>query len=107
VRTQDTATLIGALMTRPWSQEAAWSFTQSHWKTLITSLGEFQGIPGIVESLGAFCTTARAREVRGFFERNPVPSSDRAIRQAVERIENCAALAERQRTPMAAWISRQ
>jgi aminopeptidase N len=107
VRTQDAATLIGNLMIRPWSQDAAWSFTQSHWTTLIATLGEFQGIPSIAESLGAFCTTARAREVRQFFETNPVPSSDRAIRQAVERIESCAALAERQRAPMAAWISRQ
>jgi aminopeptidase N len=107
VRTQDTATLVGLLMTRPWSQDQAWSFTQSHWTALVARLGEFQGIPSIAESLGAFCTTARAREVRGFFEKNPVPSSDRAIRQSIERIENCAALAERQRKPLAAWIARQ
>jgi aminopeptidase N len=107
VRTQDTGTLIGLLLTRAWSKDQAWSFTQSRWTTLMASLGEFQGIPTIAESLGGFCTTARAREVREFFEKNPVPSSDRAIRQAVERIETCAALAERQRTPLAAWTSRQ
>ena len=105
VRTQDTGTLLASLMRNPWSQEMTWEFVKTNWSMIVKSLGEFQGIPSIVESLGGFCSAERAREVRAFFERNPIPSSQRAVQQAIERIENCVALKERQARPLAAWIA--
>jgi aminopeptidase N len=107
VRSQDTGSLIGALMSEPWSQELTWEVTRAQWPTMVKTLGEFQAIPGIIESLGAFCSADRATEIRQFFEKNPIASSERAVRQAVERIESCAALAERQGKPLAVWMSRQ
>ena len=105
VRTQDTGTLIGNLMVQPWSQEMAWEFVRTNWQTILKNLGEFQGIPSIVDATGAFCSAERAREVRAFFEKNPIPSSQRGVQQAVERIENCAALTSRQKAPLAAWLA--
>ena len=103
--TQDTGTLLGAMMQNPWSQEMAWSFVQTNWQRIVTTLGEFQGIPSIIESLRGFCSAARAQEVRAFFSKNPVPSSQRGIQQAIERIENCVAVKERQAKPFASWIA--
>jgi len=105
VRTQDTGTLIGMMMTRPWSQEATWEFVRTNWTKIVKTLGEFQGIPSIVESVGSFCSADRAREVRAFFENNPIASSQRAVQQAVERIETCTALVDRQKAPIAAWLA--
>ena len=105
VRTQDTGYVLGTMMVMPWSQDIAWEFVQMNWQTIVKTLGEFQGIPSIVESAGEFCSTSRAREMRTFFEKNPVPSSQRGIQQAIERIENCAALKERQAKPLSAWLS--
>jgi len=105
VRTQDIGQILGTMMLQPWSQEMAWEFVQTNWQTIMKTLGEFQGIPSIVGSAGGFCSTARAREVRAFFEKNPVPSSQRGIQQTIERIENCAALKERQAKPLSARIS--
>jgi aminopeptidase N len=105
VRTQDTGTLIGSMMVKPWSQDLTWEFVKTNWQTIVKSLGEFQGIPSIVESTGSFCSADRAAEVRAFFEKNPIPSSQRAMQQSIERIENCVALKERQSKPLAAWIS--
>jgi aminopeptidase N len=105
VRTQDTGTLLGGMMVQPWSREMTWSFVQTNWQTIIKTLGEFQGIPSIVESLGAFCSTARATEIRAFFEKNPIASSQRAAQQSIERIETCVALADRQRAPLASWLA--
>jgi aminopeptidase N len=105
VRTQDTGTLIGSLMVQPWSQDLTWEFVKTNWQTIVKSLGEFQGIPSIVESTGSFCSAPRATEVRAFFEKNPIASSQRAVQQAIERIENCVALKERQSKPLASWIS--
>jgi aminopeptidase N len=105
VRTQDTGTLIASMMVQPWSQEMTWEFVKANWQTIVKSLGEFQGIPSIVESTGSFCSAPRAQEVRAFFDKNPIPSSQRAVQQSIERIENCVALKERQSKPLAAWIS--
>jgi aminopeptidase N len=105
VRTQDTGTVLRTMMQQPGSQDMTWVFVQTNWQMILKSLGEFQGIPSIVESLGSFCSESRAREVRAFFEKNPVPSSQRGIQQAIERIENCVALKERQAKPLASWIS--
>ena len=105
VRTQDTGTLIGSMMVQPWSQEMTWEFVKANWQTLVKSLGEFQGIPSIVGSTASFCSTPRAQEVRAFFEKNPIPSSQRAVQQSIERIENCVALKERQSKPLASWVA--
>jgi len=105
VRSQDVATLIGGLLGRPGSQETAWAFTRDRWPTLTQTLGEFQGVPGIISALGGFCSAARAEEVRTFFASNPVPSADRAIRQSVEQIESCVALTERQAGPIGRWVA--
>jgi aminopeptidase N len=105
VRTQDTGTLVGSMMVQPWSQELTWEFVKTNWQTIVKSLGEFQGIPSIVESTGSFCSAPRAHEVRAFFDQNPIPSSQRAVQQAIERIENCVALKERQSKPLAAWMA--
>jgi aminopeptidase N len=105
VRTQDTGTLIGSMMAKSWSQDMTWEFVKSNWQTIVKTLGQFQGIPSIVESTGSFCSASRAHELRAFFEKNPVASSQRAAQQAIERVETCAALKERQSKPLAAWIA--
>jgi aminopeptidase N len=105
VRTQDTGALIGGLLRQPHSREAAWAFIQREWATLTRKLGGFQGIPGIVGPLGSFCSTEAAMQVRTFFARNPVPSSERTLQRALERIETCAALVARQSPALNAWLS--
>ena len=107
VRTQDTATLIGLLLNQPAAQETAWAFVKSHWVTLTDRLGVFQGIPGIVSSLGGFCSTERANDIRTFFEKNPVPPAARSLQQSLERIESCVVLDQRQSAPFTRWLSAQ
>ena len=104
VRTQDTASLLAGLMARPASRDAAWAFIKAQWPALTQKLGTFQGIPAIVGSVGGFCSAERAEDVRQFFERNPAPSSQRTLRQALERIDNCTALREAQSVAFGAWL---
>ena len=104
VRTQDTATLLAGLMSRPASRDAAWAFVQAQWTALTKKLGTFQGIPTIVGSLGGFCSTERAAEVRQFFEKNTVRFAERTLRQALERIESCTVLRDRQSPAFASWL---
>jgi len=104
VRTQDTGQLIAALLVRPAAQQAAWEFVKAQWPTITQKLGTFQGIPAIIAATGSFCSAAAAEDVRQFFARNPVARADRALGQALERIENCAALVARQSPALSAWL---
>jgi aminopeptidase N len=105
VRTQDTGSLIAALLGQPHGRDAAWAFVRAEWPTLTRNLGTFQGIPDIIGALGSFCSRDAAAQVRQFFAKNPVPSSERSLQQAIERIENCAALVERQGPALNTWLS--
>jgi len=105
VRTQDTGALIAGLLGQPHARDAAWAFVQAEWPTLTQKLGTFQGIPDIIGALGSFCSGEAAAQVTQFFSRHPVPSSGRTLQQAIERIENCAALVARQSSAMNAWLS--
>jgi aminopeptidase N len=104
VRSQDTGTLIAGLINRGPSREAAWEFTKRQWRKLTQKLGTFQGIPAIVSAVGAFCSADKAADVKQFFARNPVKTSERGLQQSLERIEACAALDARQSTPFSAWL---
>ena len=106
IRTQDVGTLIAGVMQRPSSREATWELVRKRWSDLIEKLGTFQGIPAIVTSLGSFCSIDKAAEVRQFFAEHPLPSSERTVQQAVERIESCAGLRARQAPALARWLSR-
>jgi len=105
VRTQDTATLIAGLLARPASRDATWQFVQAEWPTLTQKLGTFQGIPRIIRALGTFCSTEAAGQVTDFFGANVVASVERTLRQALERIDNCAALVARQSPALAPWLT--
>jgi aminopeptidase N len=105
VRTQDTGNLIAGLLNQPQARDAAWAFVKAEWPTLTQKLGTFQGIPDIIGALGSFCSTAAAPDVKQFFAKNPMPSSGRALQQAIERIENCVTLVERQSPALDTWIS--
>jgi aminopeptidase N len=105
VRTQDTASLIGGLIGQPTSRDAAWMFAKDNWEALSKSLGVFQGIPRIAGAVGAFCSRDTSADVEAFFKANPVPAADRTLKQAFERIGNCAAVKDRQGPAAATWLA--
>jgi hypothetical protein len=97
--------LIGNLLASPWGRDTAWAFTKAQWKRMSEKLGVFQGLPQIATAIGGFCTTASAAELRTFFARNPLPSSARTLQQALERVDNCAAMAARQSPVLGRWLA--
>ena len=105
VRSQDTGSLIGTMLVHPASSAAAWEFTKKNWDALVKKLGVFQGIPSIIQSLGGTCSAQAASDMRQFFMQHPVPSSARTLQQALERIDNCVAVKQRQSPPLAKWLA--
>ena len=105
VRSQDTGVLLRNMLRLPWAREATWAFVKAQWPALTAKLGVFQGIPGIVSGLGNLCTRAQAADVRAFFAKNRVESSERGVQQAIEEIESCALVDARQSPALAEWLS--
>jgi aminopeptidase N len=103
VRSQDVPTVLAQLFGGA-QGDAAWTFVQQQWEAITTKVGVFQGVPAIVGGLGAFCSTERANEVKAFFEKHHEPAAARSLRQAIERIEACAAIDARQSAPLTAWL---
>lgn len=106
VRSQDVPTVLAQLFGGA-QGDAAWTFVQQQWDAITKKVGVFQGVPGIVGGLGAFCSTERANEVKAFFEKHHEPAAARSLRQAIERIEACAAIDARQSAPLTAWLAKQ
>jgi hypothetical protein len=92
-------------MSRSSSQDAAWAFVKENWDMLTKRLGVFQGIPRIAGAVGAFCTREKRTEVEQFFKQHPVPAAERALRQALERIDSCVAVKGRQAPAASAWLA--
>ena len=106
VRSQDVPTVLAQLFGGA-QGDATWTFVQQQWEAITKKVGVFQGVPSIVGGLGSFCSTERANEVKAFFDAHPAPAAARSLRQAIERIETCAAIDARQSAPLTAWLAKQ
>jgi aminopeptidase N len=104
VRSQDAATLIGGLVASSATGDIAWDFVKAQWPALLKRLDIFQGVPGIVESLGGVCSPTRATEIKAFFAKSPEPAISRTLQVSLERIDNCVSLRTRQGKPFSQWL---
>ncbi len=102
-RNQDAPHLIAAVMDNPANQVVAWPWIKMHWpdvekKITMSSGGE------IIYATRSSCDTAARDDVQQFFTEHKVPSAERALRQAMERINTCISFRDRQQANMAAWL---
>ncbi len=107
IRSQDVTTLVAGVLGRTETRPAAWAYFTKNWSRFASKLDPYQGMPGTVGSLGAFCSAAEAAMVKNFFAANPVPSSARTLARALERIETCAAVQQRQQGALTRWLDAQ
>jgi aminopeptidase N len=104
VREQEYPRLFSALLNNPASRDAAWSYMKGHWDKLAERVTSFGGA-GAVAALGSFCTAASRDDVTSFFEKEKAPGAQRALRQSVERMNNCIEFRQLQQTNMQAWLA--
>jgi aminopeptidase N len=104
VRTQDAPSLLAQLLNSG-AQDQAWAALSSQWGTVVERLGDFQAVPYVVTALGGFCSPEKGAEIRAFFAAHPVPAAARGLAQALERIDACVALDQRQSAPFTAWLA--
>jgi aminopeptidase N/puromycin-sensitive aminopeptidase len=107
LRSQDTAGFFGRFLAQEASRPRAWAFLKLHWADLEHKLTIFGGDSGVVNSLGSFCDAAARDDITAFFAAHPLPSASRTLGQAVERINNCIALREKQAPLLDEWLNKR
>jgi aminopeptidase N/puromycin-sensitive aminopeptidase len=104
VKNQDAAIELAIALQIPDSREAAWKFIQTNWtkvnSLLTTEMGEI-----LISSTGSFCSTDARDDVKQFFTAHPVPSTDRSLKSAVERIDGCVELRKLQEPNLQQWLA--
>ncbi len=105
VRSQDASLFLARLLSDRDSQPLAWQLLRDRWNDLQKKVGQVFGSPLLVNALGSFCDARTSAEVQQFFAEHKVPEAERTLQQTIERISNCAELAEVQAPKLAEWLS--
>jgi aminopeptidase N len=104
IRNQDSTEYISAFLRNPYTRMEGWKFVQTHWndveKTFTASSGK-----ELVYGAGSFCDADAASNVSAFFKVHTVPSSERTLRQSLERINACADLKKMQGSNLQSWLA--
>ncbi len=86
VATQDVAFLFMRLFANSTARERTWEFMQHRWDRIRKRVPPHM-CSYLVEMTPALLTNEYKREVAKFFRANPVPTGERALRQALERFD--------------------
>jgi aminopeptidase N/puromycin-sensitive aminopeptidase len=103
VRSQDSLSLIRAVMNNPAGEKLAWDFVQSHWDAVAKVGGPFASAE-IVGATSGFCDAGMRDQVTAFFSAHKVAAAERTYKQSIERINNCVDLKSQQEPQLASWL---
>jgi aminopeptidase N len=106
MRSQDLPHYIGSMFERPLHRGEAWTFVKSNWNDLRKKFTPWGGA-AIVASTGNFCDPKQREDVQQFFATHAVDASERALKQALEKIDMCVELRTLQTNNFASWLSSQ
>jgi aminopeptidase N len=104
VRSQDAVGVISDIMDLPAGSAMAWDFMKSRWDEIAKISGGFASAE-LVNAASTFCSAEQSEQVREFFTTHKVPSAERGLQQALERIHNCSDLKSQQGPHLAQWLS--
>jgi len=106
VRVHEAITVIASVASTRQGRDMAWEFLKSNWDELDRRYGEGGfGLMRLVSIVSGFTTEEQREDVERFFTEHPVPSADRTVRQALERIRLNAAWLDRNRSEVAEWLA--
>lgn len=100
----DYPVFFAALLQNPATRDLAWSHLKENWpdlSTKVVSSGGRRAIP----ALGAACNAPFRDDVRQFFATHPAPGAERALTQALEQMEACLTMRERNADALRKWMS--
>jgi aminopeptidase N len=103
-RNQDSPRYFARTLRNAEAQRVAWPWIKEHWPQVESKLTMSSGLE-IVEATGDFCAAEMRDDVQKFFSEHRVPSSERTLKQSLERINACIGYRERQQNNLNAWLA--
>lgn len=104
VSSQDVAFVLIRLLENRHSRERTWAFIRKRWSALRRHLPPALA-NRLIAATPALLTAAHRDEVAEFFAAHPLPASERAIRQALERFDWYAAFRKRVGPELSAYLA--
>jgi aminopeptidase N/puromycin-sensitive aminopeptidase len=104
VRNQDAPFIFSGALQNPYTREQAWPLIKENWPAIEKKFTMSSG-SAVVNGAGGFCTAQEKHDVQQFFTEHKVASSERALRQALERIDNCIDFRANQGQNLQQWLS--
>ncbi len=103
VATQDVAFLLMRLFANPEARERTWEFMVRRWDRIRERVPPHL-CSYLIEMTPALLTRDYKREVARFFRANPVPTGERALRQALERFDWYRGFRGQAAKDLVAWL---
>jgi len=103
VATQDVAFLLMRLFANPAARERTWAFLVQRWNRIRERVPPHL-CSYLIEMTPALLTSEYRREVAKFFRTNPVPTGERALRQALERFDWYRGFRRQAAKDLVAWL---
>jgi aminopeptidase N/puromycin-sensitive aminopeptidase len=88
------------------TRDLAWQFIQDNWPKVQAQLTTATG-GALVGATASFCSAEKRDEVASFFAAHKVPASERALKQAQNRIDACIDLRAEQEPRLKDWLAAQ
>ena len=104
VPTQDVMFLLGRQLANPAARERTWAFIKRRWPKLRRRMPALFA-SRLIESTPSLLTPSFRRDVAHFFREHPVPSGDRALRQALERFDWYRGFHREAAARLSAWLA--
>lgn len=96
VRMQDTIGIISSVGTNPLGRDIWWNFVRKNWKMLVARYGDGgHTLARLIKAISGSAEEKHLKSFRKFFGKNDAPGAERAIQQALERLESNAAWLKR------------
>ncbi len=105
-RSQDAVHYIAEVLANVAVQKPTWEWVKQHWPEVEAKLTAFGGA-AIVNATQHFCDASARTDMQEFFAGHKMASSERTLKQSVERIDACISFRSRQQANLAAWLQQR
>jgi aminopeptidase N len=105
VRNQDSIALINEFLDTRETHAVAWQFVQQNWDKVKAQMTTGSGA-SLVGAAGTVCTVDAREQYSTFFAGHPVPSSEKSLERAKNRINDCIDFRAAQESNLKAWLEK-
>jgi aminopeptidase N len=106
VKNQDSIGLIGEILDTRETYPLSWQFVQQNWDKVKAQITTGSGARLVGAAGATVCTVDEREQFSSFFASHPVPSSEKALERAKNRINDCIDLRAAQEPNLKAWLEK-